>query len=224
IAATVGSGSRSRRSSTAWPRVSVASIAAGSVTPRNWAMSAPAIKPLRLAERITSPRGWSRSILSSTALSSVSTSSDKVLALESFLSNSSQAMPSSSVRSRQLAQGLASCGASSIANGPSSRSRLPIMARIGFGAGEVFIRPSQRFDQHGAALAAADAFGGDAALVAEPLHGIDEMQHDAIAAGADRMADANRPTIHIEPVARDLSRSTWKPECLAAEFRIVPGG
>src|SRR5580700_1337911 len=225
IAATVGSGSRSRRSSTAWPRVSVASIAAGSVTPRNWAMSAPAIKPLRLAERITSPRGWSRSILSSTALSSVSTSSDKVLALESFLSNSSQAMPSSSVRSRQLAQGLGSCGASSIANGPSSMSRLPRMASVGFGAGEVFMRcPSHRFDQHGAALAAADAFGGDAALVAEPLHGIDQMQHDAVAAGADRMADADRTAVDIEPVARDLSRSTWEPERLAAEFGIVQGG
>src|SRR6202035_2190451 len=144
-------------------------------------MSAPAIKPLRLAERMTSPRGWSRSSLSSTALSSVSTSSDRVLALESFLSNNSQAMPSSSLRSRQLAQGLASCGASSMANGPSSRSRLPRMARIGFGAGEAFMgRSSHRFDQHGAALAAADAFGGDAALIAEPVHSVDQMQHDAI--------------------------------------------
>src|SRR5580700_1422820 len=188
-------------------------------------MSAPAMKPLRLAERITSPRGWSRSSFSSTALSSVSTSSDSVLALESFLSNSSQAMPSSSVRSRQLAQGLASCGASSIANGPSSRSRLPIMARIGFAAGEVFMdRSSHRFDQHGAALPAADTFGGDAALLAEPLHGVDQMQHDAIAAGADRMADANRATVDIEPVGRDFSRGTRQPERLAAEFGIVPGG
>src|SRR6202050_3296804 len=156
-------------------------------------MSAPAMKPERLAERITNPRGWSRSIFSSTALSSVSTSSDSVLALKSFLANSSQAMPSSSVRSRQLAQGPGSCGASSMANGPSSRSRLPIMARIGFGAGEVFMRrSSHRFDQHGAALAAADAFGGDAALIAEPFHGIDQMQHDAIAAGAHPMGDAKR--------------------------------
>src|SRR5580700_5517168 len=171
-------------------------------------MSAPAMKPLRLAERITSPRGRSRSIFSSTALSSVSSPSDRVLALASFLSNSSQAMPSSSVRSRQLAQGPGSCGASSMANGPSSRSRLPRMASVGFGAGEVFIGPpSHRFDQHGAALAAADAFGGDAALVAEPLHGVDQMQHDAVAAGADRMTDANGAAVDIEPVARDFSRS-----------------
>src|SRR3984957_10368282 len=186
-------------------------------------MSAPAIKPLRLAERITSPRGWSRSIFSSTALSSVSTSSDKVLALDSFLSNNSQAMPSSSVRSRQLAQGLASCGASSMANGPSSMSRLPIMASTGFAGVEVFMR-SHRFDQHGPALPTAYAFGGDAALITEPLHGIDEMQHDAIAAGADRMADADRAAIDIEPVARDFSRRAGKAERRAAELVIVPCG
>src|SRR5579862_1861357 len=225
ITATVGSGSRSRRSSTAWPRVSACTIGAGSVTPRNWAMSAPAMKPERLAERMTKPRGWSRSIFSSTALSSVSTSSDRVLALASFLSNKSQAMPSSSVRSRQWAQGPGSCGASSMANGPSSMSRLPRMASVGFGAGEVFIGPpSHCFDQHGAALAAADAFGGDAALLAEPLHGVDQVQHDAIAAGADRMAHPDRAAVDIEPVARDFSRSTWKPERLAAELVIVPGG
>src|ERR1700731_1201806 len=215
MTATVGNGSRSRRSGTAGPRVSVASIGAGSVTPRNWAISAPAMKPERLAERITSPRGWSRSIFSSTALSSVSTSSDSVLALESFLSNKSQAMPSSSVRSRQCAQGPGSCGAPSMANGPSSRSRLPRMASVGLGAGEVFMRPSHRFDQHGAALAAADALGGDAALIAEPLHGVDQMQHDAVAAGADRMTDADGAAVDIEPVARDLAGRAGEPERLA---------
>src|ERR1700722_7046697 len=132
-------------------------------------------------------------------------------------------MPSSSLRSRQWAQGLGS-GSSPIANGPSSMSRLPRMASVGFGAGEVFMRPSYRFDQHGAALAAADAFGGDAAPIAEPLHGIDQMQHDAVAAGADRMADANRAAVDIEPVARDFSRSTCKPERVATEFGVVPGG
>src|SRR5262245_19206064 len=43
-------------------------------------------------------------------------------------------------------------------------------------------------DQHGAALAAADAFGGDALLDAEAFHGVDEMQHDAVAARAHGMA------------------------------------
>src|ERR1700722_2438864 len=132
-------------------------------------------------------------------------------------------MPSSSLRSRQWAQGLGS-GSSPIANGPSSMSRLPRMASVGFGAGEVFMRPSYRFDQHGAALAAADAFGGDAAPIAEPFHGIDQMQHDTVAAGADRMADADGTAIDIEPIARDFSRGARKAERLAAEFGVVPGG
>src|ERR1700688_1683214 len=166
-------------------------------------MSAPAMKPERLAERMTSPRVWSRSIFSSTALSSVSTSSDSVLAPESFLSNSSQATPSSSVRNRQFAHGLASCAPSSTANGPSSRSRLPRMAKIGFAGVEVFMPPLHRFDQHGAALPATDAFGGDAALIAEPLHGIDQMQNDPVAAGADRMSESDGAAVDIELAAID---------------------
>src|SRR5262249_34687304 len=49
-------------------------------------------------------------------------------------------------------------------------------------------RSRPRLNQHGAALAAADAFGGDALLDAEALHGVDEMQHDAVAARAHGMA------------------------------------
>src|SRR6202035_4950375 len=63
-----------------------------------------------------------------------------------------------------------------------------------------------------------------AALIAEPLHGIDQMQHDTIAAGADRMADANGAAVDIKPVARDHSRSTWKAERRTAELVIVPCG
>src|SRR5436190_21340825 len=65
--------------------------------------------------------------------------------------------------------------------------------------------PSDRFDQHGAALAAADALGGDAAFQAEPLHGVDEMQDDAIAAGANRVAGADGAAVDIEPRAVDRS-------------------
>ena len=49
-------------------------------------------------------------------------------------------------------------------------------------------RSRHRLDQHGAALAAADAFGGDALLDAAALHGVDEMQHDAVAARAHGVA------------------------------------
>src|SRR5580704_1587158 len=188
-------------------------------------MSAPAMKPPGFAERMTTPHGVSRSSFSRIAFSSDNTSSDSVLALESFLSNKSQAVPSSSMRMRQLVHCPASSGPWSAEKGPSSRLRLPRMANVGVAACEAFIPgPSNRFDEHGAALAAADAFGGDAALLAEPLHGIDEMQHDPVAAGADWMADADGAAVDIEPVARDFSRSTWKPERRAAELVVVPGG
>src|SRR5215467_11860293 len=69
-------------------------------------------------------------------------------------------------------------------------------------------RFSRRFsrhglDQHGAALAAADAFGGDALLDAAALHGVDEMQHDAVAARAHGMAQADCTSIDVELVALD---------------------
>jgi hypothetical protein len=84
--------------------------------------------------------------------------------------------------------------------------------------------PSNGFDQHGAALTAADAFGGDASPMAEPLHGIDQMQHDAVAAGADRMADADRAAVDIEPLARNATGSAVKAERVATEFDVFPCG
>ena len=207
MTATVTHGRRSSRSSTAWPRVSSASICAISVTPRNCAMSAPAMKPPGFAERMTTPHGGSRSSFSRIASSSVSTSSDSVLALESFLSNRSQAMPSSSVRMRQCGPRpgvLRSLGPPRTDRAPGCACRewpVPAWRRARFSCAA----PSNRFDQHGAALAAADAFGSDAALFAEPLHGIDEMQHDPVAAGADRMADADGAAVDIEQIARDAA-------------------
>ena len=118
------------------------------------------------------------------------------------------------------ATAMASSRASPTANGPSSRSRGSRMSRTGFGAGALLMGgPSNRFDQHGAALAATDAFGGDAALQAEPLHGVDEMQHDAVAAGADRMAGADRAAVDVEPVARSM-RPAGAVEAAARRGRI----
>src|SRR5262249_8556079 len=48
--------------------------------------------------------------------------------------------------------------------------------------GSPVVRSRHGLDQHGAALPAADAFGGDALLDAEAFHGVDQMQHDAVAA------------------------------------------
>src|SRR5262249_35434875 len=79
-------------------------------------------------------------------------------------------------------------------------------------------------DQHGAALAAADAFGGNALLDAEPLHGVDEMQHDAVAARAHGMAEADGAAVDVEPVAVDAAGRALKAEHLAAERVVLPGG
>src|SRR5215471_21254328 len=79
-------------------------------------------------------------------------------------------------------------------------------------------------DQHGTALAAADAFGGDALLDAEALHGVDEMQHDAVAARAHGMAEADGAAIDVELVALDAAGRAIKSEHLAAERVVLPGG
>src|SRR6266436_5374136 len=81
-----------------------------------------------------------------------------------------------------------------------------------------------RLDQHGAALPAADAFGGDAAFGAQPLHRVDEMQHDAVAAAADGMAEADGAAVDIELCRIDRSCGPVEAQDLAAEFVVIPGG
>src|ERR1700757_69362 len=84
--------------------------------------------------------------------------------------------------------------------------------------------PLPRLNQHRAALPAADAFGGDALLDAEPLHRVDEMQHDAIAAGADRVAEPDGAPVEVEPVALDRAGGAGKPKHLLTERVVLPGG
>src|SRR6516164_6511626 len=67
----------------------------------------------------------------------------------------------------------------------------------------VEITALHRLDQHGAALAAADAFGGDALLDAVAFHRVDEMQHDAVAARAHGMAKPDGAAVHVKFVAID---------------------
>ena len=81
-----------------------------------------------------------------------------------------------------------------------------------------------RLDQHGAALPAADAFGGDALLDAEPPHRVHQMEHDAVAARPDRMAEADGAAIDVELVARDGPGRAVEAERLAAEGVVPPGG
>src|SRR5262249_386505 len=80
-----------------------------------------------------------------------------------------------------------------------------------------------RLDQHCAALATADALRGNPALEAEPMHGIDEMKHNAIAACADRMPDADCAAVDVEAVAWNAAGSARKAKRIAAEFVVFPG-
>src|SRR6185312_10663504 len=84
--------------------------------------------------------------------------------------------------------------------------------------------PSHHLYQHRTALPAADAFGGDAASVAKPLHGVDEVQHDAVARSADGMAEADRAAIDVESGTVDRAGRTVEAEHLATEFFILPRG
>src|SRR5207249_5358325 len=85
-------------------------------------------------------------------------------------------------------------------------------------------RSRQRLEQHGAALAAADAFGGDALAHAEAFHRVDQMQHDAVAARAHRMAEPDCAPVHIKFVTIDAAGGAGKAEHLAAEGVVLPGG
>src|SRR5690606_20690334 len=78
--------------------------------------------------------------------------------------------------------------------------------------------------QHRAALPAADTFSGDAAFEPALLERVGEMKNDPVAARSDRMTKADRATIHIEPVVRNLAIRRIKPQNLAAIFLILPGG
>src|SRR5712692_8237353 len=191
------------------------SAAAASVMPRNSPMSAPAMKPLFLPERSTTPLGGSRSMRASTSLSSTSTSSLSVLALPPALSRTSQATPLSSRASFQCRQASPDCPPPD--RGPSSRSRA---ARTS----QTFpMRCLHRLDQHGAALPATDAFGRYALLDAEPSHRVDQMQHNAVAARTDGMAEPDCAAVDIELVALDTPCRAIEMQHFAAERLVLPG-
>src|SRR5262245_26733200 len=81
-----------------------------------------------------------------------------------------------------------------------------------------------RLDQHGATLTTADAFRCNAALLAEPLHGIDEMQHDPVAAGTDRMAETDRAAVDVELVTCDRPGRGGQTEHRHTEQLVLPSG
>src|SRR5690625_5353008 len=73
-----------------------------------------------------------------------------------------------------------------------------------------------RFDQHGTRKATTNTLGRDTTREALALHGIDQVQHDPITAGAHWVAKADSATVDIKPDAVDA------PErCLTAEGQTV---
>src|SRR5262249_22262181 len=83
---------------------------------------------------------------------------------------------------------------------------------------------SHRLDEHGTALPAAAALGGDAALQAKALHCVDQVQDNAVAAGADRMTGTNRAAVNIETVARNAASRRIETERVPAKLGIFPRG
>ncbi len=101
IAATVGKGSSAIRWKTCWPRRMASLTLPLASNSANSLMSAPAMKPLALAERITMPFGGSSARRSSTLSSSISTACAKVLTELPARSNDSTMTPSSRCSSFQ---------------------------------------------------------------------------------------------------------------------------
>src|SRR5205814_724046 len=152
---------------------------------------APAMK-FSFAERMIIPRGKEFFISERQDASSCSASFEKVFADSPCLSKVSQARPSLSFSQCQ-------CFASTLASTRSMTS--PCL---------------QCFDQHRAAEAAADADRCHAFLLVVAFQRLQQMQHDARAARADRMAKGDRAPIHIQFVFIQRTERSIEAELLLA--------
>src|SRR5581483_1540829 len=183
---------------TSQPSLTNAIASCGDLKRVNSSTSAPAMK-FSFAERITRPLGCAAAIARSAPRSSSSAWREKVLADSPCLSKVSHASRSRSISQRQCFS--SNCG--------SMRSIAP---------------PLDRFDQHRAAQAAADADRGHAALFAGALQRLQQVQHDARAGRADRMAECDRAAIHVQPALIELAQRAVEPELFAAVLLILPRG
>ncbi len=127
IAATVGQGNSAMRWKACCPRRIESTIVPFSSKAWNSRMSAPAMKPLALAERITRPLGGSSAMRSTSASSSISTSCENVLTDSPARSKDSTTTPSGRASACQW-----------LKRRPSSPA---IMGAIRYGTGEVLIIP-----------------------------------------------------------------------------------
>src|SRR6185295_2859554 len=201
--AVVGKGSSRSSWNASQPSFTNPSASCGDLKRVNSSTSAPAMK-LSLPERTMRPFGFSTRIAASARPSSSSASRESVLADSPSLSKVSQASPSRSVSQRQCRVNVEAVEARSIKGVP------------------VYLL-SKRFHEHRAAEAAADADAGDAALRVVALQRLKEVQDDARARGAHRMAERNRSPIHIELFLIQRTKCTIEPQFLAAVFLVAPG-
>src|SRR5690554_1332533 len=102
--------------------------------------------------------------------------------------------------------------------GPSSRSNL-LSACI---TGPVMRLLLHGFNQHGAGLTAADTFGGDPALNAFTVHGVHQVQNNAVTAGAHRVPKAHGAAIDIELFAVDATKRRIQTQRVAAKISALP--
>src|SRR5512147_320667 len=127
------------------------------------------MKPFALPDAMISPFGGSRSSSSSAALSSFRTSADSVFVDASARSSTSRARPSD--------------------------SRVMLQCRSNV---SIFMAASDPFDQHRAALPAADADRRDAALSAGAHERVQQVEHDPRARRADRVTERDRAAVDVE--------------------------
>src|SRR5262249_46332596 len=102
--------------------------------------------------------------------------------------------------------------------------------RVGGGPEASFLRvrslrrSRHRLHQHGPALAAPAAFGGDALLDAQALHAVAERKDEAVAARAHGTAEADGAAVHVKFVTINAAGRAIEAEHLAAERVVLPGG
>src|SRR3954452_7626802 len=194
--AVVGKGSSRSSWNTSQPSFTNASASCGDLKRVNSATSAPAMK-LSLPERTMSPFGFSTRIAPSARPSSSSAWREKVLADSPSLSKVSQASPSRSVSQRQCRANVEAVEARSIKG-------VPVYLLL------------QRFHEHRAAEPAADADARDATLRVIALQRLEEVQDDACAGGAHRMAERDCAAVHVKLLRVQVSEGTIQTEFLPA--------
>src|SRR5690606_31464549 len=79
------------------------------------------------------------------------------------------------------------------------------------------------FNQHGAGLTTANTFCGYATFNTGALQGVDQVQHNPVATGPDRMAEADCTAVDVQAVAVECAPRGLAPEGGAAEVGVVEG-